>query len=77
MCKFKLERYAEAAQDFTEIVKFIDKSSVMDLFNLGVCHKLMGNTEEAKTYLAAALSIDPTFAKAQEHLAELAATAQE
>ena len=77
VCKFKLERYAEAAQDFTEVIKFIDKSSVMDLFNLGVCHKLMGNTEEARNYLGAALSIDPTFTKAQEHLAELAAIAQE
>ena len=71
VCLFRLERYEEAARDFADILKRLDKGSVMDLQNLGLCHKRLGNAEEAKKYLGAALSIDPNLEKARAELLEL------
>lgn len=71
VCLFKLGRYAEAAEQFTAIITRLDKGSVMDIQNLGLCHKFLGNDKEARRYLAAALAIDPGLEAAQKHLAEL------
>ncbi len=70
VCLFKLERYAEAAADFQDILSRLDKGSIMDIQNLGMCHKRMNNKDEARHYLTAALTLDPTLAAAQEALRE-------
>ncbi len=67
---FKLQEYALAAEDFKQVLR-IDKGSVMDIANLGLCHKFMGNTEEAKHYLSAALQLDSSLDFARTHLQEL------
>ncbi len=67
---FKLKEYALAAEDFKQVLR-IDKGSVMDIANLGLCHKFLGNTEEAKHYLSAALQLDPSLEFARTHLEEI------
>ena len=71
VCLFKLGRYDEAARDFQDILARLDKGSAVDLQNLGLCHKFMGNAEEARHFLSAALALDPGLDKAREHLREL------
>lgn len=71
VCLFRLGRYAEAARDFEAILKRLDKGSVMDLQNLGLCCKRLGDTEKAKHYLKAALTLDPGLEKARQELDEL------
>jgi ribosomal protein S12 methylthiotransferase accessory factor len=67
---FKAERYAEAAENFRASLD-IDSGSPHDLANLGLCHKFMGNRQEAEDYLKAALDMDPTLDYARDHLREL------
>lgn len=67
---FKTQNYAAAAQNFANALK-IDKGSVMDIANLGLCHKFMGHTDEARHYLQAALEIDPSLEFARTHLQAL------
>lgn len=67
---FKAERYAEAASNFRASLD-IDSGSPHDLANLGLCHKFMGNRQEAEDYLKAALDMDPTLDYARKHLLEL------
>ncbi|BCS87416.1 YcaO-like family protein [Pseudodesulfovibrio sediminis] len=67
---FKGERYAEAAEDFLASLD-IDSGSPHDLANLGLCHKFMGNREQALDYLRAALDMDPSLDYAQKHYEEL------
>ena len=69
--RFKLGMYAEAAEDFRTLIKDLDKGSAIDLANLGLCCKFLGQREEAEEYLTAALDIDPSIGFAREHLAEL------
>lgn len=71
---YKLGDYAAAARDFEYIIQRLDKGSVMDLANLGVCHKFLGRKPEAAHYLAAALEIEPGLDFARKHLEELAAS---
>ncbi len=73
VCLFKLGRYQEAAREFEDILARLDKGSVMDIQNLGLCHKFLGNADKARHYLEAALSIDPALEAARVHLAELEA----
>lgn len=68
---FKLGRYAEAAAEFADILARLDKGSVMDIQNLGLCHKFLGHTAKARHYLEAALAITPDLPAARAHLAEL------
>lgn len=70
---YKLKNYARAAEDFEHVIRHLDKGSVMDIANLGVCHKFMGNKPEAAHYLATALEIEPGLEFARNHLEELAA----
>lgn len=67
---FKCGDYQAAADDFATALT-IDKGSVMDIANLGLCHKFLGNKDKARHYLAAALEIDPGLAFAANHLEEL------
>ncbi len=67
---FKLQRYAEATEVFSAVLK-VDKGSAMDLANLGLCQKFMGNSESAAKHLRTALEIDPTIDFARRHLVEL------
>ncbi|MDR2489545.1 MAG: YcaO-like family protein [Desulfovibrio sp.] len=71
VCLFKLQRYEEAAADFKDILTRLDKGSAVDIQNLGLCHKFMGNLEQARHYLSAALTLDPGLEKAGEHFATL------
>lgn len=67
---FKTEDYAAAAEAFTAVLK-VDKGSVMDLANLGLCHKRLGKTSDAVHCLTAALELDPSLDFARTHLQEL------
>ncbi len=67
---FKLKEYALAAEDFKQVLR-IDKGSIMDIANLGLCYKFLGKTEEAVHYLSAALELDPSLDFARTHLQEL------
>ena len=67
---FKTQRYTEAAEAFRAVLK-VDKGSVMDMANLGLCLKFLGQREEAMRYLEAALELDPSLDFARQHLEEL------
>lgn len=73
VCLFKLKRYEEAAAAFRAVLK-VDKGSVMDLANLGLCEKFLGQKETAMEHLAAALEVDPSLDFARTHLEELKAS---
>ena len=68
---FKMQRYAQAAQVFEAVLK-IDKGSVMDIANLGLCYSHVGNIKAAKHHLQAALAIDPSLDFARRALDALA-----
>ena len=67
---FKTGDYAKAAEAFRAVLR-VDKGSAMDLANLGLCEKFMGNAEQAREYLSAALELDASLDFARNHLAEL------
>ncbi len=67
---FKTQEYAKAATVFEQVLT-IDKGSIMDIANLGLCHKFLGDTAQARHYLGAALELDPTLEFARVHLSEL------
>ncbi|MDR1658781.1 MAG: YcaO-like family protein [Desulfovibrio sp.] len=67
---FRTRSYDEAARAFAAALR-IDKGSVMDIANLGLCRKFLGEKEEAVRLLRAALEIDPSLAFAREHLEQL------
>ncbi|MDR2055134.1 MAG: YcaO-like family protein [Desulfovibrio sp.] len=70
VARFRTRGYEEAARAFTAALR-IDKGSVMDIANLGLCRKFLGEKEEAVRLLRAALEIDPSLAFAREHLEQL------
>ncbi len=72
VAKFKLARYGAAASDFDAALK-LDRGSAMDLANLGLCHKFMGQGAKAAELLGAALELDPSLEFARTHLLELGA----
>lgn len=67
---FKQGEYAKAAANF-ELALGLDNGSAMDLANLGLCHKFLGNTDKACEFLSEALRLDPTLEFARTHLNEL------
>jgi len=67
---FKSQDYRRAAEDFARAVA-LDKGSAMDLANLGLCHKFLGEFAQAAHFLSAALELDPTLTFAGEHLEEV------
>lgn len=67
---FKNQNYVEAAKNFVTVLK-IDKGSVMDMANLGLCYKFLGRIDEARHYLQSALDCAPDIPFARKHLDEL------
>ncbi len=66
---FKQQNYENAAADFHAVLA-LDKGSVMDIANLGLCYKFLGQKDLARTYLQAALELDDSLDFARTHLAE-------
>jgi len=64
---FKAKKYEQAARDFKAAVD-LDSGSAMDLANLGLCYKFMGETTKAVHCLGTALTLDPTLEFAKKHL---------
>lgn len=71
VAKFKLQRFEEAAADFSRALE-LDRGSAMDLANLGLCHKNMGNAAKARECLETALELEPGLDFARRQLEELA-----
>jgi len=67
---FKAGRYGEAKADFHAVLA-LDSGSAPDLANLGLCHKFLGEAEDARECLEAALKLDPGLEYARTHLEEL------
>lgn len=67
---FKTKDYAAAAEAFKAVLR-VDKGSALDLANLGLCEKFLGQEAAARRHLSAALELDPSLDFAREHLAEL------
>lgn len=72
VAQFKAGEYAAAAQDFQAALD-IDTGQPQILANLGACHKMLGNKEQAVDYLTSALKMDPGLDGARAHLDELTA----
>jgi len=70
VARFKAGEYQSAAADF-EAALAIDSGSPEDLANLGLCHKFMGNPEQARDYLEAALALNPELHYARDHLKDV------
>jgi len=67
---FKQKDYEAAARDFRAALD-LDSGSVMDLANLGVCYKFLGDGAKALHCLGSALELDPSLDFARLHLEEL------
>ncbi|WP_432737243.1 YcaO-like family protein [Maridesulfovibrio sp. FT414] len=70
VARFKAKDYQAAAEDFKSALA-LDSGSASDLANLGLCHKFMGDDDEAIEYLSTALELDPSLEYAHTHLQEL------
>ncbi|MBO4300758.1 MAG: YcaO-like family protein, partial [Desulfovibrio sp.] len=70
VARFKNGDYASAATAFRNVLR-VDKGSAMDLANLGLCEKILGSRDEARSHLQSALELDPSLDFAKKHLAEL------
>ncbi len=68
--KFKQQRYKEASADFSAALE-LDRGSVMDLANLGMCYLRMGEKAKAKEHLISALQMDPSLKFVAEALDEI------
>ncbi|MDP3426571.1 MAG: YcaO-like family protein, partial [Humidesulfovibrio sp.] len=68
--RFKAGLYELAKDDFHAVLK-LDSGSAPDLANLGLCHKFLGQAQEALECLEAALQLDPGLDYARKHLEEL------
>ncbi|NLY42345.1 MAG: hypothetical protein GX055_12115 [Desulfovibrionales bacterium] len=66
---FKQQHYVQAAANF-ELALRLDSGSAMDLANLGLCHKFLGHTAQAREFLTQALRLDPGLEFARTHLNE-------
>lgn len=71
---FKLQKYAEAEEYFSNALK-IDKGSAMDLANRGVVRKLQGKKSGAISDLENALKLQPDLDFAVKHLEDLVGNA--
>ena len=69
---FKEKNYAAAAQDFKAALD-LDSGSAVDLANLGLCYKFLGEGAKALHCLGSALELDPGLEFARPHLEELLA----
>ena len=70
VCFFKQQDYERAARCFQKALD-LDSSSAMDMANLGLCHKFLGEKDTARICLRQALVLDSSLEFAVEHLREL------
>ena len=70
VCFFKQKNYKQAAKSFENALE-PDSGSAMDMANLGLCHKFLGEKKLAKMYLQKALQLDSGLDFARNHLEEL------
>jgi len=70
VARFKLQAYTEAAKDFDRALS-IDAGSAIDLANLGLCYRHLGNRGEAVSCLETSLELDPSLDFARSALQEL------
>ncbi|MDQ7835863.1 MAG: YcaO-like family protein [Humidesulfovibrio sp.] len=70
VARFKAGSYELAKDDFHAVLA-LDSGSAPDLANLGLCHKFLGQRQEALECLEAALRLDPGLDYARKHLEEL------
>ncbi|MBI5519413.1 MAG: YcaO-like family protein [Desulfovibrio sp.] len=68
--RFKAGDYATAKEDFLAVLK-LDSGSAPDIANLGLCHKFLGELDDAREYLESALKLDPGLDYARRHLDEM------
>ncbi|MDR3641366.1 MAG: YcaO-like family protein [Humidesulfovibrio sp.] len=74
--RFKAGEYALAKEDFHAVLG-LDSGSAPDLANLGLCHKFLGEREEALECLTSALELDSCLEYARTHLNELRGNSEE
>lgn len=67
VAKFKSKDYEAAAEDFQAALN-LDSGSAMDLANLGLCYKFMGQNDKAAHCLGSALELDSELDFARRHL---------
>ena len=73
VARFKAGRYAEAAEAFAAVLR-VDKGSALDLANLGLCRKFLGQKgRSGPAFARTALELDSSPDFARKHLAELKA----
>lgn len=70
VARFKAGKYELAKGDFNAVLA-LDSGSAPDLANLGLCHKFLGQDQEALERLESALRLDPGLDYARKHLNEL------
>ncbi|MHC1701244.1 MAG: YcaO-like family protein [Humidesulfovibrio sp.] len=70
VARFKAGKYELAKGDFNAVLA-LDSGSAPDLANLGLCHKFLGQDQEALECLESALRLDPGLDYARKHLNEL------
>ncbi|WP_028587438.1 YcaO-like family protein [Desulfocurvus vexinensis] len=70
VARFKAKDFEGAAQDFRAALN-LDSGSAMDLANLGLCLKFLGQRQEAIHCLGSALELDPSLDFARTHLEEI------
>ncbi len=67
---FKQKKYEQAALNFQKAIN-LDQGSAIDLANLGLCYKFLGEKEKAINLLSEALTLEPGLDFAHKHLTEL------
>lgn len=70
ICHFKQVEYPAAAENFGAALN-LDAGSAVDMANLGLCHKYMGQPGPAREYLTKALQIDPSLDWARRQLDQI------
>ena len=70
-CLYKKGRFAEAREKSREALRINTKDPVL-LYHAGMIEKALGNTEEARRLLQAALSLNPSFDLVQAPIAKAA-----
>ncbi|MBT8762653.1 YcaO-like family protein [Desulfohalobiaceae bacterium Ax17] len=67
---FKQKEFEQAAKNFQEALN-LDQGSAVDLANLGLCYKFLGQKEKAIELLSEALKLEPNLDFANKQLNEL------
>ncbi|MBQ7456005.1 MAG: YcaO-like family protein [Desulfovibrio sp.] len=67
---FKSQSFAKAKTCFSKALA-IDKGSAMDMANLGLCEKALGEVDEAIKHLTLAQSLDPSLTFVTSHINEM------